>query len=169
MAGVVVVNALINVRDAIAYRLRLGRWVLGADTTDPLYELGTSLGFWGMLFFCVNFILATRWPWVETLSGGLDKVYQLHAFVGKSAMTLLLLHLFILMVQAVPDLRILVTYTVPGIDLSYTLGMFGLIALTGLAIVTLWRKMPYQSWLNSHKYMGIADRPRRCACTCGAT
>ena len=91
VTGVVIVNALINVRDAIAYRLRLGRWVLGADTTDPLYELGTSLGFWGMLFFCLNFILATRWHWVETLSGGLDKVYQLHAFVGKSAMTMLLL------------------------------------------------------------------------------
>ena len=156
VTGVVIVNALINVRDAIAYRLRLGRWVLGADTTDPLYELGTSLGFWGMLFFCLNFILATRWHWVETLSGGLDKVYQLHAFVGKSAMTMLLLHLFVLMMQAVPDVRTLVAYTVPGIDLSYTLGMFGLIVLTGLVIVTLWLNMPYQAWLDSHKYMGIA-------------
>lgn len=156
LTAVIGVNSAINIVDAVVYRIDKGAWFFAADTNDPLYELGTSLGFWGMLLFCINFILATRWQWVEALSAGLDKVYHLHAFVGKSAMTLLLLHLFILMVQAVPDLRTLVAYTVPGIDLSYTLGMFGLMVLTGLVIVTLWLKMPYQAWLESHKYMGIA-------------
>ena len=154
--AVVVVNSLINTSDAIAYRLRRGQWMLGADTLDPMYELGTSFGFWGMLFFCLNFILATRWHWVETLSGGLDKVYQLHAFVGKSALTLLLLHLLVLMIQAIPDFRTLLIYTVPGMDLSYTLGMSGLVLLTVLVVITVWFKMSYQSWLASHKYMGIA-------------
>jgi predicted ferric reductase len=156
LTAVIVVNSVINIVDAVMYRIDKGAWFFAADTNDPLYELGTSLGFWGMLFFCINFILATRWQWVEALSGGLDKVYHLHAFVGKSAMSLLLLHLFILIAQAIPDLRTLVAYMVPGIDLSYTLGMFGLMVLTGLVIVTLWLKMPYQSWLDSHKYMGIA-------------
>lgn len=156
LTAVIVVNSVINIVDAVMYRIDQGAWFFAADTNDPLYELGTSLGFWGMLFFCINFILATRWQWVEALSGGLDKVYHLHAFVGKSAMTLLLLHLSVLIAQAIPDLRTLVAYTVPGIDLSYTLGMFGLMVLTGLVIVTLWLKMPYQSWLDSHKYMGIA-------------
>lgn len=156
VTALVVVNSLINMSDAISYRIRRGQWLLHADTGDPLYELGTSLGFWGMLFFCLNFILATRWRWVETLSGGLDKVYQLHAFVGKSALTLLMLHLFILVGQAIPDLSTVAAYTVPGINLSYTLGMVGLGLLTGLVIATVWYKMPYQSWLASHKYMGIA-------------
>jgi predicted ferric reductase len=156
LTAVIVVNSVINIVDAVMYRAAKGAWFFAADTNDPLYELGTSLGFWGMLFFCVNFILATRWNWVEKLSGGLDKVYHIHGFVGKISLTLLLLHLFVLMIQAIPDLRTLVAYTVPGIDLSYTLGMFGLMGVTGLVIVTLWLKMPYQSWLNSHKYMGIA-------------
>ncbi len=156
VTGLVVVNALINLSDAVSYRLYRGQWVLGVDTGDPLYELGTSLGFWGMLFFCLNFILATRWRWVETLSGGLDKVYHLHAFVGKSTLTLLLLHLLILIGQTIPDLPTVMAYTVPGINLSYTLGMIGLVLLMGLVIVTVWCKMPYQSWLASHKYMGIA-------------
>jgi len=156
LTAVIIVNSVITIVDAVMYRLAQGTWFFGADSADPLYELGTSLGFWGMLFFCMNFILATRWHWVEKLSGGLDKVYRVHAFVGKSALTLLLLHLFILMFQAIPDLRTLVAYTVPGVDLSYTLGMFGLMGITGLVIVTLWLQMPYQSWLDSHKYMGIA-------------
>jgi predicted ferric reductase len=156
LTAVIVVNSVMNIVDAVMYRMAQGTWFFAADSADPLYELGTSLGFWGMLFFCLNFILATRWQWVEQLSGGLDKVYHLHGFVGKSALTLLLLHLFILLFQAIPDLRTLVAYTVPGVDLSYTLGMFGLMGITGLVIVTLWLQMPYQSWLNSHKYMGIA-------------
>lgn len=156
LTAVIIVNSIMNIIDAVMYRIDKGAWFFAADTNDPLYELGTSLGFWGMLFFCVNFILATRWRWVEVFSGGLDKVYRLHAFVGKSALTLLVLHLCVLFIQAIPDLRTLVAYTVPGIDLSYTLGMFGLMIVTGLVIMTLWLQMPYQSWLESHKYMGIA-------------
>lgn len=156
LTAIVFINSGINSVDAIIYRIDQDAWFFGADADDPLYELGTSLGFWGMLFFCINFVLATRWKWVEALSGGLDKVYRLHAFVGKSALTLLVMHLCVLFVQAIPDLRTLVAYTVPGIDLSYTLGMFGLMIVTGLVIMTLWLQMPYQSWLESHKYMGIA-------------
>lgn len=107
------------------------------ETNDPLYELGTSLGFWGMIYFCVNFLLATRWRWIERLFDGLDKVYQLHAFVGKTTLALVVLHMTILIVQALPDAQLIATYVVPGLDVSYTMGLLGVLILTILVISTL--------------------------------
>jgi predicted ferric reductase len=156
LTALIGVNSLFNLVDAIAYRGSRGAWFFAADNVDPLYELGTSLGFWGMLLFCINFVLATRWRWVERLSGGLDKVYQLHAFVGKTATSLLVLHLAFLLLHAIPDLQTLAAYTIPGLDVSYTLGMLGLLLLVGLVIVTIWYKLPYEAWLKTHTYMGVA-------------
>lgn len=155
LTAVIAVNSLINIWDAVSYRIDHMTWFLAANTTDPLYELGTSLGFWGMLFFCLNFIFATRWRWVEALSAGLDNVYHLHAFIGKGVLTLLVLHLVVLLVQAIPDEATLLTYIVPGINMSYTLGLFGLLGMTVLVAVTIWLKLPYEFWLASHKYMGV--------------
>ncbi len=45
----------------------------GEEAVGPFYELGTSLGFWGTIFLCLNFVLATRWRWLERLFDGLDK------------------------------------------------------------------------------------------------
>jgi len=77
---------------ALAFRMAGGAIAGGGNEGDPLYELGTSLGFWGVIYFGMNFILATRWRWVEALFGGLDQVYQAHNLAGRLAMTLLVLH-----------------------------------------------------------------------------
>lgn len=125
------------------------------DTSDPLYELGTSLGFWGFLLFGMNFVLATRWPWVERLFGGLDRVYAIHGLLGRWTLALVLLHLAVLTVQALPDWGLAATYVVPGLDLSYTLGGTGVVLLAILVAATIWVRLPYQGWLASHRWMGI--------------
>ncbi|MFN7471351.1 MAG: ferric reductase-like transmembrane domain-containing protein [Roseiflexaceae bacterium] len=140
---------------AVMIRWQRKTWFISPSNIDPLYELGTSLGFWGMLFFCVNCVLATRWLWVERLFGGLDVVYRMHAFVGKSTFIMLVLHLMVLIVQALADTDTLVAYLIPGLDLSYTLGMMGLFGLVALVVVTLWGSMPYQLWLTSHAWLGV--------------
>jgi predicted ferric reductase len=128
---------------------------LPGDTADPLYELGTSLGFWGFLLFGLNFVLATRWRWVERLFGGLDRVYRLHGLLGRWTLTLILLHLGILIAQALPDWGLAATYVAPGLDLSYTLGGAGVLLLTLLVAATIWVRFPYQRWLASHRWMGV--------------
>ena len=140
---------------AIAMRWQRKQWVIAPANLDPLYELGTSLGFWGMLFFCVNCLLATRWLWVERLFGGLDVVYRMHALVGKATFIMLVLHLMVLIIHALPDTDTLVAYLIPGLDVSYTLGMLGLFGLVTLVVITLWGSMPYQLWLTSHAWLGV--------------
>jgi len=128
---------------------------LPGDTTDPLYELGTSLGFWGFLLFGLNFMLATRWRWLERSFGGLDRVYTLHSLLGRWTLVLILLHLGILTAQALPDWGLAATYVVPGLNLSYTLGGAGVLLLTLLVAATIWVRFPYQRWLVSHRWMGV--------------
>lgn len=137
-------------------RLQTGQWLLAADTADPWYELGTSFGFWGMLFMGLNFILAARWSWVEDLLGGLDHAYQAHALVGKAALVFLLVHLGVLAVQALPDQQVLAQYLLPLVDIRYTLGMVGVLLLLLLVALTLWVRMPYERWLRTHQWMGVA-------------
>jgi len=155
LALYVLITALVNGWMAVDYRMTGGALFAGGVQEDPLYELGTSLGFWGTIYFGLNFVLATRWRWVEWLFGGLDKVYHAHNFAGRLALTLLVLHGGILIVQAIPDQALLTTYLLPGVEWGYTVGVAGLLLLILLVVLTIWVKMPYQTWLASHKWMGI--------------
>ncbi len=156
LTGYVALSSGYTLLLSVQLRLASATLTFPGDTNDPLYELGTSLGFWGMIYFCLNFLLATRWYWVERLFNGLDKVYQLHAFVGKTTLTMVVLHMAILVLQALPDLQLVTTYVVPGFDVSYTFGLLGMLLLTALVILTIWIKLAYQIWLETHKVMGIA-------------
>ena len=151
----VTVVSLATLWQALAFRLAGGAITGGGKESDPLYELGTSLGFWGVIYFGLNFMLATRWRWVETLFGGLDRVYQAHNLVGRLAMSLLVLHGGILVFQALPDRALLGIYLLPGVDWGYTTGVAGLVLLVLLVFLTIWAKLPYARWLASHKWMGV--------------
>ncbi|GAB4488190.1 MAG: ferric reductase-like transmembrane domain-containing protein [Anaerolineales bacterium] len=128
---------------------------LPEDAVDPFYELGTSLGFWGTIFLGLNFVLATRWRWMERLFNGLDKVYQFHAWVGKVGLMMILLHLGILLLEAWPDQQRTNEYLLPGLNLSYTLGQVSIVLFTALVVITLWVKINYQTWLKTHQILGI--------------
>lgn len=151
----VLIASLANLWMAIDFRISGNAIFTGGLQEDPLYELGTSLGFWGIIYFGLNFILATRWRWVETGFAGMDKAYRAHNFAGRMALTLLVLHGAILIAQALPDLNLLNTYLLPGVDWGYTTGVAGLLLLILLVTVTIWVKLPYQTWLRSHTWMGV--------------
>lgn len=156
LTGYIGITAIYTLILGILFRMETGQLVFPGDKADPFYELGTSFGFWGSFYFCLNFILATRWRWVERIFDGLDSVYQIHNLVGKLTLTFVLLHGLILVLQALPDQGLLTTYLYPGVNVSYTVGVAGLILLTLLVIVTIWIKLPYHIWLETHKFMGIA-------------
>ena len=137
----------------IDFRLMTGQLVHAGIEADPFYEMGAGLGFWAVIFFCLNFVLATRWRWVENIFGGLDKVYQLHGLAGKLGLIMVLAHMGILVVQALPDTALIGTYLLPGLDLGYSLGVLGVLSMVLLVAATIWVRMPYGVWLNSHKWM----------------
>lgn len=138
---------------AAALRVDTGTLWGAGNPEDPLYESGTSLGFYATLFFTLNFILAARWHWVETLFAGAARVYALHAFAGKTALTFVLLHVGLLVLQALPDGALVGTYLIPGRDWSYTLGTVGTLGLLALVALTLWIRLPYRTWYRTHWLM----------------
>lgn len=156
VSAYILLTALQSLWGGIELRLQTGQLFFAADTDDPWYELGTSFGFWGMLFMGLNFVLATRWGWVEDLLGGLDRAYQAHALVGKAALIFLVVHWLVLVVQAIPDQQMLAQYLAPLVDLRYTLGMAGVLLLLLLVVLTLWVRLPYDRWLQTHKWMGVS-------------
>lgn len=147
--------SLFELIGATEFRLATGSLLQNGSKDDPLYEAGSSLGFYAALLFALNFILATRWQWMERLFGGASRVYALHAFAGKTALTFVVLHTGTLLVQALPDWSLLAVYLLPGRDWAYTLGMVGTLGLLILVAMTIWLKMPYGSWLKTHKLMII--------------
>lgn len=147
--------SLIELIGAIDLRLSTGKLMLAGNDDDPLYEAGGGLGFYAAQLFTLNFILATRWRWMESLFGGAGRVYALHAFAGKAALTFVLLHTGILVMQALPDGSLVASYLLPGRDLAYTLGLIGTFGLLVLVAMTIWIKLPYRGWLKTHKLMII--------------
>jgi predicted ferric reductase len=147
--------SLFELIGATELRVATGSLLQNGSKNDPLYEAGSSLGFYAALLFALNFILATRWQWMERLFGGASRVYALHAFAGKTALTFVVLHTGTLLVQALPDWSLLATYLLPGRDWAYTLGIVGTLGLLILVAMTIWIKMPYRSWLKTHKLMII--------------
>lgn len=156
ITGYILLTALQSLWGGIDLRVQTGQLFFAADTSDPWYELGTSFGFWGMLFMGLNFVLATRWGWVEDLLGGLDRAYAAHALLGKAALVFLVVHWLVLVVQAIGDQQVLAQYLAPFVDIRYTLGIVGVLLLLVLVALTLWVRMPYARWLQTHKWMGAA-------------
>lgn len=147
--------SIVELVAAVDLRMLSGVALQAGAPQDPLYEAGTSLGFYGALFFLLNFLLATRWRWIERLFGGLDRVYALHALTGQITLAFVLLHTVLLVLQALPNWSLVGQYLLPGVDLAYTLGVVGTFGALFLVVLTLWVKMPYEAWLNTHKLMII--------------
>lgn len=142
VAAYALVLSLIELVNAAGLRIGTGTFWQAGNQQDPLYESVSSLGFHAAMLFALNFILATRWRWMETLFGGASRVYALHSFAGKTALTFVLLHTGLLVLQALPDWSLAAAYLVPGRDSAYTLGMVGTFGLLALVAITIWIKVP---------------------------
>ena len=69
-----------------------GGWLKIDYKGVDIYSLGQLAGLVGAVLLATNFILATRWRWVEDLAGGLDKVYGWHHWLGATAWGALMVH-----------------------------------------------------------------------------
>lgn len=147
---------------------------LANGTFDPkltLTSLGQALGLVGMAMFALNFALSARLKWMESIFGGMNKIYIVHHILGGLAFVLLLLHpLFIIGRFAVDGGTALGAvlvgfvanpscYTNMGLltpECSTLWGVVGLVLMIAFLYITFFVKLPYQTWKLTHQFMGLA-------------
>ena len=126
------------------------------DFSSITFVIGQSAGLIGMTFFALSFILSTRAGWIEDLFGGLDKVLVAHGILGATATTVILLHPIFLVLKYIPDnVTLAAKYILPGGLLSVDLGIFALLLMIVLIVMTLYAKIGYHHWKISHEFYGL--------------
>ena len=112
----------------------------------------------GLVLFVVNLVLATRIKLVEDMFGGLNRVYVAHAIIGGAALAFILAHPVLLVLRYMPaDAHAAAALLVPTrqhINTAY--GIFGLAIMLVLLMITFYIKLPYKTWLLTHKFLGLA-------------
>lgn len=122
-----------------------------------LTSLGRLIGIATMVLFSLNIILTARLKLVETLFGGLNKVYIAHHIIGGLALLAILVHPLVLAMRTMTvsphDAALqLIPFTT---NTMTTVGVLSLWLFITLMILTLYVKLPYKTWLLTHKFMGL--------------
>jgi predicted ferric reductase len=121
----------------------------------------------------VGMILAMRLPSIESLLGGLDKHYRLHKWLGISAVIAAVVHWLVKLEPkwlvkhgfVAPDTFKTPVGTVGFFDhadpfhairgFAKDLGEWTIYALIVLAVIAIWRRLPYRSFFKTHRLMAI--------------
>jgi len=123
-------------------------WYADLFARDPSAVLSQYLASSALIAMGLSQFLATRVRVLETVFGGLDRMYVLHKWIGILSMIALFLHDTI-----DADIRGLGPETRLS-DLAETLGEIGFYGLLILVILTLITFIPYQYWRWSHRLIG---------------
>ncbi len=118
------------------------------NVTDQIALFSQYLGLAALILMAWGQILSTRLRGLESIFGGLDRIYVLHKWAGIAAMVALLLHDTI-----DAEMRGLGPET--GLnDLAETLGEISLYGLLILVVISVTTFIPYHLWKWTHKAMG---------------
>jgi predicted ferric reductase len=123
--------------------------------TFPLKSLDQISALLAVIFLSFEFFLATRVRFIEFLFDGLDKVYKAHHTSGAIGFSLLLLHPIFLILNALPNSTLALNYILPSNTISYTLGVIAFYMFTLLIICTMFIKLPYKVWRQTHILFGV--------------
>ena len=118
------------------------------NVTDQVALFSQYLGLAALILMAWGQILATRWAGIETLFGGLDRVYVLHKWAGIVAMVAILVH-----DTVDAEMRGLGQESALE-DLAETLGEISLYGLLILVVISVATFIPYHLWKWTHKAMG---------------
>lgn len=128
-------------------------------------SLGALLGLIGLVLYSISLILSTRWRFLEGMFGGLNRVYIAHHLLGGIALIMLLIHPLVISVryilsgswrEAALSLLPHGGWALASNYWAINYGIIAILAMTGLLIITFYTKLPYQLWLLTHKFLGVA-------------
>ena len=137
-------------------------WVLAKNSiTDialwPLTSLTQISALLGTVLFVWSMVLSTRLDFLETLFGGLDKVYKIHRKVSEIGAALILLHPIALAVD-LPEIGI--GYFFPyhtQKPINFGVYAFWIFLITiSLTLFIRKIKLPYHIWKFTHKFLNLA-------------
>lgn len=117
------------------------------DVSDKIALFSQYLGLAALILMAWGQILSTRIRGIETLFGGLDRVYVLHKWAGIVAMVAILLHDTI-------DAEMRGARETWVTELAETLGELSLYGLLILVVISIATFIPYHLWKWTHKIMG---------------
>jgi predicted ferric reductase len=112
--------------------------------------------FAGTIWFALTFVLSTRWGFIEKAFGGLDKVYRVHEILGRLTVIASFVHLVALILHKLSLDSSISNLLIPGQNWGYTWGIFSLLIMLVLVIMTVWIMPKYHIWFNLHRILGIA-------------
>lgn len=133
--------------------------VLGAQTYAPYgadIALGIALGAASIAAMSLTLILSTRPRWAEPLFGGLDRMYEVHKWLGIAALALMIGHN-----TFEPELENVVRETRLG-EFASDVGEVAFNGLIGLILIS-WIKripftrleLPWSIWRFTHRFTGL--------------
>ncbi len=115
----------------------------------------TFIGGSAFILMAWAIVLAARPGWLETAFGGLDRMYQIHKFIGVNILLLMLVHFIGIpkldAAQRLPAEGLSAATGVPG----GIVGMITMILLILSVVISLNRKIPYHIWIKPHRLMGV--------------
>lgn len=133
---------------AAALFLPLIWFVPMAAERDASAVFSQYVGCFALIAMGITQLFATRFGWLETVFGGLDRIYVQHKWLGITALAAVFLHDTI-----DPEMRGLGRETALT-DLAESLGEFSYYGLLTLVAITLITFIPYHLWRWTHKLMG---------------
>lgn len=133
--------------------------------------IGQMLGLVGMAMFALNLVLSARLKWLESIFGGMNKIYIVHHILGGLAFILLLLHPLFLVARylqmegaAIKQVLMLFVWNpacgehflLLAPECSTTFGVTGLFLMILFLVITFFVKLSYPTWKLTHKFLGLA-------------
>lgn len=152
----------VNLSLAVTLAVWLGsKWYFADWFDNPYKYAAKAASLSATVMMCWCFVLSARGAVFEDWFGGLDKVYQMHKRLGKTAFWLIALHPVFLAMDRLPDagafLRMLWLQQWRGDSylLGHNLGVAAFAVLLCLMLPTLWVRVPYHRWKRSHEWFGL--------------
>ncbi len=120
-----------------------------AASHRPSAILSQYLGAAALIAMALAQLLATRFRWLETVFGGLDRIYVLHKWLGVGALAAVVMHDVI--GAEIKGLRQQLPFGELGEDLG-EVSYNGFLVLVGLTVLTF---IPYRWWAWTHRFIGV--------------
>ncbi len=120
---------------------------------------GKLFGILGMSLFATSLILSARYKFLDNFFNGLNKVYERHGQIGKTAFYLMLFHPFFIFYAYFGnfDFKQFFNFIKPGPNnIEIGLGTIGLVLIIILISLTIYFRPKYHIWKKTHKFMGLA-------------
>ena len=128
-----------------------------AGTTQSLTSVGTLLALAGVTSFALNLVLGGRIKILETVFGGLDKLYGVHRINGRVAFLLLLSHGVAMAAAQVASsgaagLRFLLP---AGGNWTVTFGLIAIVLMTVTIALTLYARLGHETFVYVQRFFGF--------------